>query len=64
MWLMSWKTSQVAGNVISSTLQTSVTSDVSPQEEKCDTITFPLTSSVPESIKKFIQPEELTGASR
>ena len=47
---------QVADNIISSTLQTSVTCNVclgfNIQEEKIDIITLPLTSSVPESFKK------------
>ena len=33
-------------------------------EEKFDIINLPLTSSVSESIKKFLEPEELTGAKR
>ena len=60
--------SQVADNIISSTLQTSVTCNVclcySIQEEKFDIITLPLTLCVPESIKKFLEPEELTSANR
>ena len=53
--------SQVADYIISSTLQTSVTCNVclccNIQEEKLDIITLPLTSSVPESIKKFREPD-------
>ena len=60
--------SQLADNIISSTLQTSVTCNVclccNIQEEKFDIITLPLTSSVSESIKKFLEPEELTGANK
>ena len=60
--------SQVANNIISSTLQTSVTCNVclccNIQEEKFDIITLPWTSSVPESIQKILEPEELTGAKR
>ena len=60
--------SLLAGNIISSTLQTSVTCNVcnccNLQEEKFDIITLPLTLSVSESIKKFLEAEELTGANR
>ena len=60
--------SLLAGSIISSTLQTSVTCNVclccNLQEEKFDIITLPLTLSVSESIKKFLEAEELTGANR
>ena len=60
--------SQLEDIIISSTLQTSVTCNVclycNIQEEKFDMITLPLTSSVSEFIKKFLEHEELTGAKR
>ena len=60
--------SQVAEKIISSTLQTSVTCNVclccNIQEEKFDTMTLPLTFSMSESIKKFLEPEEVTGTNR
>ena len=57
---------QVADNIISSTLQTSVTCNIclccNIQAEKFDIIILPLTCSKPESIKK--EREELIGANR
>ena len=60
--------SQVADNIISFSLPTSLTYNVclccNIQEEKLDIITLPLTFSVSEFIKQFIQREELTGSDR
>ena len=58
----------MADSIISSTLQISVTSNVclccNNQEEKFAVITLPLTFSVPESIKKFLEPQQLIGKNR
>ena len=60
--------SQAADNIISSTLQTSLTSDIciccNTEEEKFDIITVALTSFVPESIETFQEYEELPGANK
>ena len=52
--------SLVVDNIILSTLQTSATCSIcfccNIQEETFDIITLPLTWSVPESVKKFLEP--------
>ena len=57
-----------AADIISSTLQTSVTSGIciccNIQEEKFDIITLPLTLFVLESIETFQEPEELPGGNK
>lgn len=60
--------SQVADNIISSTVQTSVTCNAclccDIQEENFDIITLPVTSPVPKSIQKFLALEELMDSKR
>ena len=67
LWLMSWK-AYLRGQAISfhplSKQQCNVCLCCNICEEKLDIILLPLTSSLPESIKNFLESEELTGANR